>query len=445
MKIVIAGAGGIGFHLAKLLSSAQHDIVLIDTNQDVLDYAQSHLDVQTMLGDASSLRTLQDVEINKTSIFLAVTTLENDNIVSCILAKQLGAKQTIARINKVSNLQKEFRDTFKALGVDKIISPSSLAAQEIIRLIKIGRVTDSFEFENGKISLIGITIKDDSSYVGRSIEEIKTSKNVNYNPIAILRSNETILPRTHIKIKKGDHIYFLAERKEIENLLGAIGKQADKIKKIMILGGTEMSLQVAKAMEEDYNITVVEENEKICKRFASELENVLIIKGDPSNIELLREEGIQDMDAFIALTQNSEINIITCLMAEKEGVKKTIALVDNMEYTHISQNIGVDTLINKKLIAANYMFRFVRKGKIEAITSLHGVNAEVIEYVVQKDNRLTKNSLRDLRFPENAIIGGVIRGEESIIPTGDFFLKVNDKVIVLALPDAISKVEDLFR
>lgn len=445
MKIVIAGAGGIGFHLAKLLSSAQHDIVLIDTNQDVLDYAQSHLDVQTMLGDASSLRTLQDVEINKTSIFLAVTTLENDNIVSCILAKQLGAKQTIARINKVSNLQKEFRDTFKTLGVDKIISPSSLAAQEIIRLVKIGRVTDSFEFENGKISLIGITIKDDSSYIGRSIEEIKTSKNVNYNPIAILRANETLLPRTHIKIKKGDHIYFLAERNEIENLLSAIGKQADKIKKVMILGGTEMSLQVAKAMEEDYNITIVEENESVCKRFANELENVLIIKGDPSNIELLREEGLQDMDAFIALTQNSEINIITCLMADKEGVKKTIALVDNMEYTHISQNIGVDTLINKKLIAANYMFRFVRKGKIEAITSLHGVNAEVIEYVVQKDNRLTKNSLRDLRFPENAIIGGVIRGEESIIPTGDFFLEVNDKVIVLALPDAISKVEDLFR
>ena len=177
----------------------------------------------------------------------------------------------------------------------------------------------------------------------------------------------------------------------------------------------------------------------------NELNNTLIIKGDPSNIELLREEGLLEMDALISLTQDSEINIISCLMATKEGVKRTISLVDNVEYIHISQNIGVDTIINKKLIAANYMFRFVRKGSIEAIASLHGVNAEVIEFVINKESQLTKNNLRTLKFPENALIGGVIRGEENLVPTGDFTLQLNDKVIVLALPEALGKIENLFR
>jgi trk system potassium uptake protein TrkA len=446
MKIVIAGAGGIGFHLAKLLSFAQHDIVLIDSNFEVLEYANTHLDVITILGDATSLEVLEDARVKGASIFLAVTTLENDNIVACILAKKSGAKQTIARINKISNLKEEFRSTFRELGVDKIISPSSLAAHEIIRLIKVGKVTDSFEFEDGKLSLIGISIKDGSSYIGQTIEEVKSTKGTQYNPIAILRGNETILPRHHIRIHKGDHIYFLVNTKEIENLLCAIGKQTDnKIKKIMILGGNEISIQVAKLLEDDFHITIVEKNEGVCKRLVKEMNSTLVVKGDPSNIELLREEGLSDMDALIALTQDSEINIISCLMADKEGVKRTIALVDNMEYIHISQNIGVDTIINKKLIAANYIFRFVRKGKIEAIASLHGVNAEVIEYVIQKENQVTKNKLRDLRFPENAIIGSVIRGKEYLTPTGDFILKLHDKVIVLALPDALKKVEDLFR
>lgn len=446
MKIVIAGAGGIGFHLAKLLSFAQHDIVLIDSNHDVLEYAGTHLDVITVLGDASSLEVLEEARVQGASIFLAVTTLENDNIMACIMAKKLGAKQTIARINKVSNLRPEFKSTFQELGVDKIISPSNLAAHEIIRLIKVGKVTDNFEFEDGRLSLIGISIKEDSSYIGQTIEEVKKGKGTHYNPIAILRGNETILPRHHIRIHKGDHIYFLVYSKEIENLLCAIGTQTDnRIKRIMILGGNEISIQVSKLLENDYKITIVEKNETVCKRLVKELNNTLIIKGDPSNIDLLREEGLADMDAMIALTQDAEINILSCLMADKEGVKRTIALVDNMEYIHISQNIGVDTIINKKLIAANYMFRFVRKGKIEAIASLHGVNAEVIEYVIQKENKVTKSTLRDLHFPENAIIGGVIRNNEYYMPTGDFIFNMQDKVIVLALPDALKKVEDLFR
>jgi len=445
MKIVIAGAGGIGFHLAKLLSSAQHDIVIIDTHKDVLEYAQTHLDVQTILGDASSIQTLQDAGIQRTNIFLAVTTHENDNIVACILAKKLGAKQTIARINNIANIQKEFKNTFVELGVDKIISPSLLAAQEIVRLIELSQVTDSFEFENGKVSLIGITIEEPSIYIGRTIDEIREEKRTTHSPIAILRGNETILPRANTRLRRGDHIYFITGKKDVENLLISIGKPQRKIKSIMFIGGNVISIQAAKKLEDIYKITIVEQDEKLCKLMVDELNNTLVIKGDPSNFELLKEEGLSQMDVFIAVTPNSETNIITSLMAETLGVYKTIALVENLDYTHISQNIGVNTMINKKIIAANNIFRFVRKGKVEAIASLHGVDGEVIEYVIHKENKMTKHPIREIKFPDQAIIGAVIRNDETIIPTGDFVMNVNDKVIILALPGAIGKIEDLFR
>jgi len=413
MRIVIAGAGGIGFHLAKLLSSAQHDIILIDSNRDVLDYAQNHLDVQTMYGDGSSITLLRQIKLETVSIFLAVTTRENDNLMACSIAKKLGAKQTIARINNISNLEKETKNIFKELGVDKIISPSLLASQEILRLLEYSQVTDNFDFENGKVSLIGITIEDSSVYAG--------------TPIAILRANETILPRANTMLRKGDHVYFITSKKDVDELLGSIGKPSRKIKSIMFVGGNIVSLNAAKYLENDYNFSIVEQDENQCKKLLDELNNTLIIKGDPSNFELLKEEGLAKMDAFIAVTPNSETNIITSLMAENVGVYKTIALVENLDYTHISQNIGVETMINKKIIAANNIFRYVRKGKVEAIASLHGVDGEIIEYEIHKESRLTRLPIKSLKLPSQAIIGAVIRGEETIIPTGESILHLNDK------------------
>lgn len=445
MKIVIAGAGGIGFHLAKLLSSAQHDIILIDTDRDVLDYAQSHLDIMTMYGDASNVNLLSQINLEVVSIFLAVTTRENDNLMACSIAKKLGAKQTIARINNLSNLEKNAKAIFKDLGVDKIISPSLLAAQEIMRLLEFSQVTDSFDFENGRISLIGLKIEEKSFYNGKTINEIKELKKTNYSPVAILRGNETILPRANTLLKRGDHLYFILEKSEVDGLIKMIGTPSKKIKSIMMLGGNIISQTVAKQLENDFNISIVEENEGQCKKLLEELNNTLVIKGDPSNFELLKEEGLERIDAFIAVTPNSETNIITSLMAENAGVFKTIALVENLDYTHISQNIGVDTMINKKIIAANNIFRYVRKGKVEAIASLHGVDAEIIEYSIHHESRLTRTPLKNLKLPSQAIIGAVLRGKETIIPTGDFVLQIQDKVIVLALPDAIGRIEDMFR
>lgn len=446
MRIVIAGAGDIGFHLAKLLSFEQKNIVLIDINQEVLEYAQSHLDVQVVRGDSGSVGILQASGAADADLFLAVTTSEKTNLVSAILAKKMGARQVIARVSNIEYLDTQTRQLFAELGVDNLISPRSLAAQEIERLVKQRSLTDHYEFENGKISLFGITLDQHSTVVNRSIDEItQRNQNLRFKPIAILRGHQTIIPRGATVLQRNDHLYFITDHKQVGSVLELFGKVSKQASRIMILGGTDVGMRTAQLLEKDYRVTIVEDNKHICKELVDNLQHSLVIKGNPGNMELLREEGLDLMDVFIAVTPNSETNIITSLMAKECGVAKTIALVENADYTHISQNIGVDTIINKKLIAANNIFRFVRQGKIEAITSLHGVDAEIIEYVVQKSNRLTRHPLRELHFPENALIGGVLRGEESLIPNGDFQLQVNDKVIVFALPEAIHAVEKMFR
>ncbi|GJM32375.1 MAG: Trk system potassium transport protein TrkA [Saprospiraceae bacterium] len=445
MKIVIAGAGDVGFHLAELLAFENQDIILIDRNQEVLDYAATHLDVLTLTGDSTSIDILKEAEVNRANLFLAVTTSEKTNLVSAILAKKIGARQTIARVSNQEYLTEVQRSMFKELGVDALISPQQLAAEEIYRLVNKCSFTDHFAFEKGKINLVGITMDDYSPLVNMEIRDINDiEREVALHPIAILRGHQTIIPRGNTILRRNDHIYFITKKEDIDRVVNIVGKKTITVKKIMIAGGTDLALATAKRLENDYNVTLIEKNKDRCKRLAQTLHKTLIINGDASNVTMLEEEGLNEMDAFLALSSNSEANIIASLTAKNRGVYKTIALVENKEYIHISQNIGVDTLINKKLIAANNIFRFVRKGQVEAITSLHGVDAEVIEYVITKNNQITKKPLKDLHFPKRALVGGVIRGEESLIPDGNFQLQLNDKVIVFALPEAIGKLEKLF-
>jgi trk system potassium uptake protein TrkA len=445
MKIVIAGAGNLGFHLAQLLSYENQDITLIDDSQDVLDYAASHLDVLTILGDASSVKILKEAQIGKAQLLLAVTTSEATNILTAMLAKKLGVRQTVARVSKHEYLNESNRQLFAELGIDSIFSPMQLAAKEIQRLVDRCSFTDIFEFEQGKISLFGVTLDDHSPLVNVRLNEMKRLEtDVSLRPIAILRGHQTIIPHGDVVLKRNDHVYFITPKDKIDKVEEFVSAKKVKVKNIMILGGSSLAYETAKLMEDDYSITLIEGSKDRCKHLASELHNALIIHGNADNIDLLQEEGLERMDAFLALTTNAETNIIASLTAKNHGVYKTIAHVENKEYTHISQNIGVDTLINQKLIAANNIFRFVRKGRVEAITGLHGVEAEVIEFVVTKSNQLTKKPLKELHFPKTALIGGVIRGEESHIPDGSFQLQVNDKVIVFAMPEAIAKVERLF-
>lgn len=444
MKIVIAGAGDLGFHLAELLSYNNQDITLIDNNPDILEHAAQHLDVLTILGDSSSISVLEEAEVRKAKLLLAVTANETTNLITAVLAKKMGVNNTLARVSNTEFVSEYSREIFKELGIENIFSPNLLAAKEIHRLVRRCSFTDLFEFEEGKIILTGVTIGDDSPLAFHKLKELSGEAYKNLRVIAVQRGNTTIIPHGDLLLRPNDHVYIVSLPGQVARVEQVTGAKRKEIKKVMIIGGSILALETALLLEKDYHVTVVEQNKERCKELAAELSDSLIIHGRPDNIDLLQQEGLSKMDAFIALTPNSETNIIASLTAKHNGVFKTIAQVENKEYTRISQDIGVDTLINKKLIAANNIFRYVRKGKVEAITAMHGVDAEVIEYVVTKENQLTRKPLKDLYFPITATVAAVVRGEQGVIPNGDFVFQLHDKAIVFALPEAMEKIEKLF-
>ncbi|MEM9022156.1 MAG: Trk system potassium transporter TrkA, partial [Bacteroidota bacterium] len=354
MKIVIAGAGDVGFHLAKLLSSEEHDIVLIDCDQEVLDYAQSHVDVLTLRGDSTSIKTLREAGLKSTDLLIAATSSENVNIITAVLGKRLGAKRTVARIQKDEYLLNGIQAEFRNVGIDALISPKQLASNEICRLINEAAVTDMHEFENGKLFLIGIHLEAGSPILGASLAETAhLNPDLAFRPIAIHRDDATIIPRANTRFQADDHVYFITCKGGIDQILTNTGKKRVKIKKVMILGGSAIGLMTARQLEKQYQVKVIEKDREKCLQLAESLNNTLIINGDGGNVELLEEEGLADMDAFLALTGNSETNIISSLVARNHNVVKSIALVENTDYIHLSQRVGVDTLINRKLIAAN--------------------------------------------------------------------------------------------
>jgi trk system potassium uptake protein len=445
MNIVIAGAGDMGYHLAEQLSYENQDITLIDLDKDVLDNVSSHLDVMTILGDATSLEILKNANVKGVSMFMAVTTSEKTNLLAAILAKQLGAKRVIARVRNHDYLAEENKIYFQNLGIDNLISPTMLCSGEIYRMIKNSTFTDVFEFEGGKLNVVGITLDQSCSLVNKEISEMRhDSIFEDVKIIAIVRDQMTIIPRGNTIIRNNDHVFFISNKKAVSSIVDLLGQRKVPIKNVMIIGGDDMAYTTAMKLEEEYRVTLVHKDKERCKWLSERLHNTLVINGDYKNIDLLIEEGLEEMEAFISLTESSETNIITSLSAKNHGVYKTIAHVDTREYIHISHSIGVDSLINKKLVAANQVTRYFRKGTVEAVSGIYGVDAEIIQYMITKNNRVTKNPLKSLYFPNTAIVAGVIRGEEVFIPDGEFILKMDDKVIVLALPGAETALEKLF-
>ena len=445
MRVIIAGVGNVGYHLAKLLCAEGQDIVLIDRSQDKLKLAAGQVDASTIKGNSSSYSVLEEAGVAEADLLIAVTNSEDANIATAIIAKHLGAKRTIARISNTEFIYQKDKLNLKHLGIDDIISPESLAAKEIKRLLKEVALTDSFEFEKGLLSLIGVNIDDKSPLKSKSMIEVaRMNPEQTFMTVAILRKNETIIPYGDTTFELNDHAYFVSQPDGIDKLLFLAGKKRQPVKNIMILGGSRVGIHAAKILSERYNIKLIEKDAEKCFDLADQIPDAMVINGDASNVELLLEEGLADMDAFIAVTGNSESNIISSLAAKNHGVKKTIAMVENMDYIHLSQNIGVDTMINKKLIAANFIFRHIRQGEIVSLTSIHGVDAEILEFEVKESSKITAHELRSLDFPKTAIIGGVIRDGKGYTTPGDFIFQPKDRVVVLAKPEAISKVEDLF-
>ncbi|MBW1294247.1 Trk system potassium transporter TrkA [Aquimarina litoralis] len=448
MKIIIAGAGEVGFHLAKLLSFESQDITLIDPDKECLNYADSHLDIRVIKGDATSISILKDARVENVDMVISVTSSETTNITVCVLAKQLGAKRTIARISNTEFIENKEEVGFIKFGIDELISPEALAASEIELLLNQSAFSDSYEFEDGALTMVGTTLSETALFVNKTVREAaEIFPELHFMPIAIQRSGTqyTIIPRGDTKFKEGDQVYFVTSKGGVEELYKLTGKVKEQIKKVMILGGSKIGYKTTCDLcDHKFRVKLIESDKDKAFDLADDLPNALIINGDGRNVELLEEENIDDMDAFIAVTGNSETNIMSCLVAKSKGVRKTIALVENMDYFQLSHSIGIDTLINKKLLAANNIFRFIRKGEVVAMTKLNNMNAELLEFVVKPTSEVSDNLIRDLDFPRSAIIAGVIRDGEGMIPLGGFYIKAGDRVVVCCLPKSIKKIEKLF-
>ena len=448
MKIIIAGAGEVGFHLAKLLSFESQEIILIDLDKERLNYAETHLDIKVVSGDITSVSVLKSSNISNADLFISVTSSETSNITSCVLAKQLGTKKTIARISNTEFIQNKSELEFEKLGIDELISPESLAASEIELLMSQSVFNDTYEFENGALTMLGLTLSEEAEIINKTVKlAAEFLPDIHFIPIAIQRkgSRATVIPRGDTVFLKGDRVVFITSKGGDEELCNLTGRQKTQIKNIMILGGGQIGSTSAEELTNSgFNIKIVEKSKERAIDLADQLSDALVINGDGRNIELLEEENFSNMDALISVTGNSETNIMSCLVAKSKGVKKTIALVENMDYFALSHSIGVDTLINKKLLAANSIFRYIRKGEVVAMTKLVNMDAELLEFVVNDASKVCGLHIKNIDFPRSAIIGGVIRENEGYIALGDFKIQAGDRVVVCCMPQSIKKVESLF-
>ncbi|MBD3862684.1 MAG: trk system potassium uptake protein TrkA [Olleya marilimosa] len=448
MKIIIAGAGEVGFHLAKLLSYESQEITLIDTDRDSLSYADNHLDIKVLKGDATSIAILKEAKIDRADLLIGVTASETTNITVCVLAKQLGAKRTIARISNTEFIKHKDEVGFTRFGIDELISPESLAAAEIELLLNQSAFKDSYEFEGGALTMVSLSLTRTAGFVGKTVKEAaELFSEIHFVPIAIQRfgTQYTIIPRGDTEFREGDNAVFITCAGGGDELCKMTGKTNTPVKDVMILGGSKIGFKTSRDLSlSGFNVKLIENNKDIAFDLADDLPKVLVINGDGRNVELLEEENISEMDAFISVTGNSETNIMSCLVAKSKGVKKTIALVENMDYFELSQSIGIDTLINKKLLAANNIFRYIRKGEVIAMTKLNNMNAELLEFKVKPTSKICNKLIKDVEFPRSAIVGGVIRNGKGLIALGSFRIEEGDYIVVCCLPRSIKEVEKLF-
>jgi trk system potassium uptake protein TrkA len=448
MKIIIAGAGEVGFHLAKLLSYESQRITLIDTDKEKLAYADAHLDIKVVKGDATSISGLNNINTSSAELFIAVTDSETINITACVLAKQIGAKRTIARISNPEFLELRTSVGFNRFGIDELISPESLVASEIQLLLNQSVFNDTYEFEDGALTMLGLNLSSSAIIVGKQVKEAaKMFPEIHFSPIAIQRygSHLTIIPNEDTQFQEKDHIVFMTSEGGDEELCKITGRVKTEIKNVMILGGGKIGAEAAKGLSEGkFNIKLIESDRNKALELADDLPNVLVIHGDGRNVELLDEENIADMDAFISVTGNSETNIMSCLVAKSKGVKKTVALVENVDYFDLSHTFGISTIINKKLIAANSIFRYIRKGDVVAFTKLSNMDAELLEFKVKPNSKINNKHVKSLKFPSSAIVAGVIRKGEGYVDLSELQIIPGDRVVVCCLPEAIKKVENFF-
>ena len=443
MKIIIAGAGEVGTHLSKLLAKENQDIVLMDPNEERLNFATG-FEIMTVEGNPTSLKDLQDAGVKDADMFIAVTPEESTNITACMLATNLGALKTFARINNYEYLLPDNKEFFQNLGVDSMIYPEMLAAQEIVSTLKRPWVRQWWEFCDGALILIGVKIHENAPIANKYLYDI-SKEDKEYHIVAIKRGTETIIPKGNDQLLAGDILYFTTLKEKINVIRDQAGKKAINIKKIAIMGGSRIAVKVAEYIPHSIRVKIIELNKGKSYKLAETVPgNVMIINGDARDTELLIQENVMDCDAFIALTGNAETNILACLAAKNLGVPKTIAQVENIDYIPLAEKLGIGTVINKKLIAANHIHQYLLDADVSNVKSLTFAQADVAELIARPDSKVTKKLVKDLNLPKDMTLGGLIRNGNPQLIHGDTQIEAHDHVVVFCLNTAMRKIENYF-
>ena len=445
MNIVIAGDGEVGMHLAEALVRSNHSITIVDPHEELLKMMESHSDLMTITGDSTSTAVLQRANVKRADLVIAVLHDEHINLLTGIIAKKLGAKKVIARVNTMENLSPEVWRMYQDLGIDGLLSPEDIAAQEIISLLKKNASSETYDFAGGNLQLFMVKLESEADLLGKTVDEvINQYEHIEFRVAAIHRRQTTFVPQGDEVFQVGDMVYVVTKPHAIQDIIKLSGKKQINVHNVMIVGGGRVGRITAKRLEKELNIKILEIDKERCMDLTNYLSEALVVNADARNLDLLEDEGIKDMDAFIAVTDNTETNILTCLQAKSFGVKKTIALVENIDYIDISQNIGIDSIINKKLIAASYMVKYTLGAKVSTLKSLSGIDADIVEFEVRAGSAVTRKPIGQLAMPTDAIVCGITRDGESFIATDDFQIEADDQVVVLALPAGIPAVERLF-
>lgn len=446
MKIIIAGAYAIGTHLARLLSRSNEDITLIDCSEERLSSIGSDYDLLTMVGSPTSLKILKDASVEDADLFISVTPEESTNISACILARNLGAKRTVAKVDNPEYMEPQAQEFFQNLGVSKLIYPEMLAAVDINNGLKMSWVRQRWDVHEGALVMLGIKLREGSEILNQPLKNISGPKDP-YHVVAIKRGDETIIPGGNDELKLYDLAYFMTTRNYIPYIRKIVGKEHYvDVKNVMVMGGGRTSVRAVKRMPEYMDCKIIEIDEQRCEYLNEVLDEkkAMIIHGDGRDIPLLIEEGIRSTQAFVALTGNAETNILACLTAKKMGVRKTVAAVENMDYVSMAEGLDIGTIINKKAIAASYIYQMMLDADVMNVRFLMSANADIAEFIAKDNSKVTQKPVKDLGFPVGVTIGGLVRGDEGLLVSGNTQIKAGDSVMVFCHNVNMKKIEKFF-
>lgn len=446
MKIIICGAYGIGTHLAKMLSRNHEDITLIDEDDERLAQIGSDFDLLTAQASPSSIKALHEAGAEHADLFIAVTPEESLNITSCVLAKALGAKKTVAKISNSEYTAPELQDFFTGLGVSSLIYPEKLAAVDIINGLKMSWVRQRWDVHNGALVMLAIKLRETCEILNNPLKNL-CGPDDPYHVVAIKRLNETIIPGGNDELKLYDLAYFMTTTQYIPYIRKIVGKELYvDVKNVMIMGGGATAVRAINTMPDYLDTKLIEISEERCEELNNLLDDdkALIINGDGRDTQLLQEEGIKNTQAFVALTNNAETNILACLTAKRLGVRKTVAMVENVDYVSMAESLDIGTIINKKAIAASHIYQIMLDAEVMNMRFIMSANADVAEFVAQEGSRVTKKPVKDLGLPKEATIGGLVRGDEGMLVSGHTQIQAGDIVMVFCHNINLKTIERLF-